>query len=70
MIFGGSTIRPGPKTFNIVIFSDTINVINVKFCMMMLLTEFYLFMPLSVTLTVTECHSSVKQFENVMCSPN
>ena len=31
--------------FNIGIYSDTINVINVKLCMMVLLTELYLFIP-------------------------
>ena len=35
------------KTFNIVIFSDTINVINVKLCMMVLLT--HLALPLRTT---------------------
>ena len=37
------------KNFNIAIFSDTINVINVKLCMMVLLIVPYLFIPLSVT---------------------
>ena len=37
------------KKINIVIFSDTINVINVKLCMMLLLIDLYLFIPLSVT---------------------
>ena len=36
------------KNFNAVIFSDTINVINVKLCMMVLLSELYLFISLSV----------------------
>ena len=40
------------KKINIVIFSDTINVINVKLCMMLLLIELYLFILFSVMLTV------------------
>ena len=39
------------KNFNIQIFSDTINVIKVKVCMMVLHIELYLFITLSVTLT-------------------
>ena len=51
------------KNFNIVIFSDTINVINVKFCMMVLHTDLYLFILLSVTLTIFQGHIKVKQFQ-------
>ena len=40
------------ENFNIVIYSDTINVINLKLCMMILLIEFFLCIPLSVTLTI------------------
>ena len=50
------------KNFNVVIFSDTINMTYVKLCMKVVLTELYLFMPLSVTLIVFQDHSSVKQF--------
>ena len=50
------------KNFNIGIFSDTINVINVKLCMMVLHTELYLFITLSVTLTLFQGHKDVKQF--------
>ena len=39
------------KNFNIEIYSDTINVINVKFCMMVLLIALYLFISTSVTWT-------------------
>ena len=39
-----------------------INVINVKLCMMVLHCEHYLFTKLSVTLTLFQGHSSVKQF--------
>ena len=40
------------RNFNIGIYSDTTNVINVKLCMMVLLIEFYLFIPLSVTVII------------------
>ena len=40
------------KKFNFGIFSVTVNVINVKICMMVLLLELDLFMPLSVTLNI------------------
>ena len=40
------------ENFNTGIFSDTIIVINVKLCMMVLLIEPYLFIPLSVTLSI------------------
>ena len=50
------------KNFNIGIFSDTINVINVKFCVMVLLIELYLFIPLSVSWTICQGHGNIKQF--------
>ena len=50
------------KNFNIVIFLDAINMINVKLCMMVVLIEFFPFIPLSVTLNVFQGHSSVKHF--------
>ena len=50
------------KNFNLAIFSDAIHVINVKLCMMVILIEFYPFIPLSVTLIVFQGHSSVKEF--------
>ena len=40
------------QNFNIGIFSGTINAINVKLGIMVLFTELYLFLPLSLTLTV------------------
>ena len=49
------------KNFNIRNFSDIINVINAKLCMMVLLIELYLFIPLSVTLAIFQGHSNVKQ---------
>ena len=50
------------KNFNRGIYSDTVNVINVKLCMMVLLIELYLFIPLSITLTICQGQSSVEQF--------
>ena len=50
------------KNFNVAIFSDTINVVNVKLCMMVILIEIYLFILHLVTLIVSQDHSSVKQF--------
>ena len=51
------------ENFIIGIYSDTINVlvINVKICMMALLTELYLFIPLSETFTIFHRHNNVKQ---------
>ena len=39
---------------------NAIDVINVRLCMMVLLIELYLFIPLSVALTIFQGHSSVK----------
>ena len=50
------------KNFNVRIFSDTIKVINIKLCMMVLLIELYVFVLFSVTLTIFQGHSSVEQF--------
>ena len=50
------------ENLNIGIYSDTINVTKVKLCMTVLLIELYLFIPLSVTLTVLKDHRSFKQF--------
>ena len=50
------------KNFMIGFFSDTINVINVKLCMVLLHIALYLFITLSVTLTLFQGHSSVIQF--------
>ena len=50
------------ENFNIGINSETITVINVKLCTMVLLTELYLFIPLSETLTIFQGYSYVKQF--------
>ena len=47
------------ENFNNGIFSDTLNVINVKLCTMVLFIEFYLFIPLSVTLTIFQGHRYV-----------
>ena len=50
------------RNLNIWIFSDTINVINIKLCMIVLHIKLYLFMTLSMTLTLFQGHSNVKQF--------
>ena len=49
------------KNINIGIYSDTTKVINVKFCMMVLI-ELYLFISLSVTMTIFQGHNHVEQF--------
>ena len=51
------------ENFDIGIFSGTINVLNVKLCVMVLHIEVYLFSTLSVTLTLFQGHSIVKQFQ-------
>ena len=57
------------ESFNILVLWGTVNIINVKLCMMVLLTELYLFIPLLVTLTIFQGHSSVKQSElKILCS--
>ena len=50
------------KNFNITVFSDTINIINVKLGRMVVLTELFPFIPLSITLIVFQGNNSVKQF--------
>ena len=50
------------ENFNTGMYSDTINVMNIKVYMMELLIELYLFIPLSVTLTIIQGHNNVKQF--------
>ena len=50
------------KKINIVIFSITRNVINVKICMVVQLIKLYSFIPLSVILIKCQGHSSDKQF--------
>ena len=50
------------KNLNIRIYSGTINVINFKLCVMVLNIVLDLFMPLSMTLTIFQGHSNVKQF--------
>ena len=48
----------GKKVFNILIFLDTIDVIKVKLCIMVVLIELYPFMPLSMSLIVFPGYSS------------
>ena len=51
------------KDYNVVIFSDTRNTINVKLCMMIVLIKLYSLIPLYVTGAAFPGDSSVKQFE-------
>ena len=59
--------RPAGQVFrrsenlNVAIFLDTINIMKVKLCMPVVLTELYPFIPLSVTVIVFQIDSSVKQ---------
>ena len=46
------------KNLNAGVFSDSVNVIAVKLCMIVLLIERYLFISLSVTLTIFQVHRS------------
>ena len=63
----GQTVVWHGKNFNVAICLDITNVINVKLCMMVLLIELYLFIPLSVTLTTFQSHRNVKCLtENVI----
>ena len=47
------------QKLNIAIFSDTINMMNFKLCMVVVLIDLYPFIPLSVTLIEFQGHSSV-----------
>ena len=61
-VFGRPSVWACQKVFNIRVFSDTINVINVKLDVMVLHIELYLlalFFTLSVTLTLFQGHSSI-----------
>ena len=49
------------KIFIIGIYSDTMTVVNIKLCMMVLLIKLYLFIPLSMTLTIFQGHSNVEE---------
>ena len=50
------------KDFNVGILSNAINTISVKLRMMVLFIELYPLIPLSLTFTALQGHSSVKQF--------
>ena len=57
------------ENFNIGIYSDTIDVINVELRMTVLFIELYLFIPLSVTLNTFQGHSNVEYFNlKILCS--
>ena len=50
----GRVFEYGKKKINVTIFSDIINMISAKLCMMEVLIELYPFIPLSVTLIVLD----------------
>ena len=50
------------KNFTVAVFLDTVNMINVKLCMMVVLTELHSFIPLSVIVIAFQGYSNVKQF--------
>ena len=57
------------RNFNVATFSEIVNMLNVKLCMMVVLIELYPLIPLSVTLIVFQGHSSVKHFWlKMLCS--
>ena len=59
------------QKLNVVIFSDTINVMNIKLCIMGVLTELYPFIPLSVTLIVSRSHWCPRVLiESYLCLSN
>ena len=58
----GGVICPVLKLFNIAVFSDTVNVMNIKLCMIVLYIELYLFITLSMTLKIFQDHSTVHRF--------
>ena len=50
------------ENINIGVYTDTINVINVKLCMVVVFIEPYLFITLSLTLTIFHGNSNFEQF--------
>ena len=57
------------KNFNVVIFLGTVDMTNVKLCMVVVLNERCPFIPLSVALIVFQGHGSVKHFElKIVCA--
>ena len=51
------------ENINIGIYPDTTTVINLKLCMIVLVIELYLFIPLSVTFAIVQGHSNFEQFK-------
>ena len=58
----GGRVTVGGKNFNVAIFSNTVNMINVKLCMMVMLIKLYPFIPLSLSLTIFQGHTNMEQF--------
>ena len=50
------------KNFNLANVLDTINIINDKLCIMLLLTKLYPYTPVSMTLSVFQGHTIIRQF--------
>ena len=50
------------QNINLAIFAVTVNVINVDFCIIVVLIELCLFVPQSVTFILFQGHNSVRQF--------
>ena len=66
--WAGRLIVRHDKNVNVAIFSDPINVIYVGLFMVVLLKERYLFILLSVTVTIFQSHRSVKQCKlKILC---
>ena len=57
-----SQVSECSRNFKVTFFLDTMNMINVKLCVMVVFTELYPFIPFSVTMIVFQGHSSVEQF--------
>ena len=68
-----NSVRPADcpyvANFNVAIPWDAANMINVKVCIMVVLTELYPFIPFSLTLIVCQGHSLVAWFYlKIACS--
>lgn len=64
-VFVMTSVGLGMAKTDIVILLDTMNVLNVKLCMITILTELYLYVPLLVTFTTFQGHNSIRHFQNI-----
>ena len=63
------SVKPAGRPANDAIFLDTINMINIKLCITVVLIELYQYIRCSVTLIVFQGHCSVKRFYlKISCS--